>query len=401
MSENPKRDLLIIGGGLAGLTAAARFARTGVDFALIDKPLSLARDRLGGFTRFSGAKFSFPPAGLGLRSICSSVEAFHVAISEVCALLGLAPYEIGSAHASSDVALEGNREVTLRSYRSIVLTPAEIDVLIDRLAAMTPPSQLVQGHVCRLSRNGEAWTVSVAAPSGVQEHSARTVLIASGRQGGELLLAAGAIPQPGKGLDIGVRVEFPTRERTKRLSELGPDAKIISDECRTFCLNSPGRVMRYQFEDFSIPGGVVAEPDWPLANVGLLVRVPGNKEAIARLRAAAKGLPRRALEHTYEYAAGFQLPEDLLTQLYGSKVVDDLHTFARRLETADLLDFRDRYYVHLPLLDWHWNVFGRPNSSKTTLEGVFVAGDIGGHARGLLQAAVAGWLAAAEILSRQ
>lgn len=52
----------------------------------------------------------------------------------------------------------------------------------------------------------------------------------------------------------------------------------------------------------------------------------------------------------------------------------------------------------MPLLDWHWHTFATPSSHLTSLPGVYALGDSSGHARGLLQASVSGWLAAEEYL---
>jgi hypothetical protein len=83
---------------------------------------------------------------------------------------------------------------------------------------------------------------------------------------------------------------------------------------------------------------------------------------------------------------------------WGAEVADSLQSFCEALADARLVDWSVSHLVHWPLLDWHWNVFGTVGTAQTSSTGLYVAGDSAGHARGLLQAAVSGWLAAQEIL---
>ena len=82
-------DVAIIGGGLTGILAAIRLIKEGVKVALIDNPLPLANGKIGGFVRFSGAKFSLPPAGMGLVPVAGSIERLMVTINKVTEILGL------------------------------------------------------------------------------------------------------------------------------------------------------------------------------------------------------------------------------------------------------------------------------------------------------------------------
>jgi hypothetical protein len=90
--------------------------------------------------------------------------------------------------------------------------------------------------------------------------------------------------------------------------------------------------------------------------------------------------------------------DDALVDLLPSIVPERIYDFALRLAGAGLLHLPEQFTVHYPLIDWHWPVFGQPGKLQTAVEGLYAIGDLSGHARGLLQAATMGWLAAEEII---
>ena len=228
----------------------------------------------------------------------------------------------------------------------------------------------------------------------------RVAIFAGGRTGGSLLRRAGATPQEGKGVDLGVRVEFLDREGIRPLRERGPDAKILMGQTRTFCLNYPGTVFRYSFQDISIPGGIVADQSEPRGNFGILTRVRGKEEAVARVLSYLRSVRREAYETAHvTRGAPFQDKMPMLQSAYGSEAADHLQKFGKVMGEMGLVDWDSEHRIHFPLLDWHWDTFGVGFSHCTDLPHLFAAGDVAGHARGLLQAGVSGWLAALEALA--
>ena len=224
------------------------------------------------------------------------------------------------------------------------------------------------------------------------------IFYAAGRLSDRILLTAGAKPTEGKGLDVGVRLEFNDKAALSALRQYGPDAKVISGACRTFCLNSPGTIYRYRSEGFSIPGGVVAEPDTQHGNVGILLRLAGKKAALERVRNFACANEHEILTASSQWQSGKMLATPLLTALYGTHAAQSLSAFVNHLGDSNLVDLQAKYRIHLPLVDWHWNTFAIDGSHQTSLPGMYAIGDSSGHARGLLQACMSGWLAAEEYL---
>lgn len=390
-------DYLVIGGGLGGLTAAYVLATAGLDVVLIDRSLPEGGRSLGGFTRFSGAKFSLLPAGKGLAPVAGGVENLSEAIRAVLDFCGLGNrVAVGSQNTLEDQPLGAHANI--RSYQSIILTPSEVGDLVERVSSRVRPLvRVVDAIVDDLELNALHW---VASANGRAIAKARVAIFCGGRMGGTLLRRAGATPQEGKGIDLGVRVEFLERDGARQLRENGPDAKILIGPTRTFCLNYPGTVFRYGFRDITIPGGIVAGPTVPGANFGILTRVVGKDESLVRILRYLRDIPRADYEAVRVVKGPpFQDKMDMLKSAYGSEAAGQLREFGTALGELGLVDWAMEHRIHFPLLDWHWDTFAVGHTHCTDRPNLFVAGDAAGHARGLLQAGVSGWLAAREVLA--
>ena len=393
-------DVAVIGGGLAGMLATLRLAREGVKVLLIDNTLPQALDSLGGFARFSGAKFSLPPAGMGLVPVAGNLERLNEVILETLVVLGLDGYITSESIDSHSEEVAG---FAYRRYHSILLTPDQIGALLDRLTAeVSKVATVIRGKAVGLSRDGDRWRIVLDLSGGESELSidTKTVFYAAGRLSEGLLLRAGARPLEGKGLDIGVRLEFADKSAINKLRQLGPDAKILRGKCRTFCLNSPGEIYRYPFKSISIPGGVVADGSLAKANVGILLRVGNKEQRLHEIIESASIVHDELLMESMRFrkkSEGVGMPL-VLAKVFGVDEIEVLTEFVEELAFLQLIDTNQPHRIHMPLLDWHWHTFASPNSHLTSLPGIFALGDSSGYARGLLQASVSGWLAAEEYL---
>ena len=342
-----------------------------------------------------------PPAGMGILPIVGSIETLTHTIEEVLSILGLTSKYHES---SSDIAVTLDDEelahgVQVRKYNSIVLTPKEIEDLVNTLAyRVRNVVHVVHGKCTSLTANGGQWVCEYLENESSKLASSETVFFAGGRLGADLLRGAGGNETHGKGLDLGLRIEFPEKENLRMLRELGPDAKIIAGRCRTFCLNFPGKIYMYPFGSIEIPGGVVAEDSHSAANVGLLFRTPNKMEALDTVVSRAhRILQTNGSRHLVENDFLGRV-RDLLVSIYGEEVVTHLLSFGEKLSKLGLANWTTPHFVHIPLLDWHWPTFSRPGTFESTKQRLFVVGDCSGHARGLLQAAVSGYFAAREYL---
>ncbi len=384
-------DVLIIGAGLAGITAAIRLQELGFKPTIIDASLPEAKGSLGGFVKFSGAKFSLPPAGLGLIPVVGSQDALWAVIENIAGILDL---QLDISNLSRD---ECAQHGSLRQYSSTVLTPTEIDELLIRLTVKLQERNInvINGKCISLQATGKTTSAEIQTTSGVQRIFCQSVFYAGGRLGTETLTKFGVKTTDKKGLDVGFRVEFSNNEAVANLRKLGPDAKIIKNNCRTFCLNVPGEIFRYPFKNLSIPGGIVSTGN--LSNFGILYRTNEKEKLLNRITRNSENIPKNVLENPIDVSSGLLgESEAILSHLYGQEIVLQLKEFGNYLQTEGLVNWDVPHKIHLPLIDWHWPTFSKENTFKTNVETVYCLGDASGHARGLLQAAASGWVAAEE-----
>lgn len=387
------REVIIIGAGLAGIVASLKLSFEGVYPVLIDNSLPQANGSLGGFAKFSGAKFSLPPAGMGLLNVVKSEQKLWDVIDEVCKLL-----EINYSRDSSTSQETSTLISTLRSYESVLFSEEKMEQLINSLTQMLSSRgiEVLSGECQKIEPREGYVTVHFNQNSSQHKLVCKTLFYAGGRLGSELLHSAGVEPTDVKGLDVGVRVEFDDPAGLVDLRKLGPDAKIIQGDCRTFCLNYPGEIFRYPFANTTIPGGVVSDQG-NSSNVGILYRSENKYSLLREILENLEHLPKETIEHPY-FVTGDFLGDasQVLRDLYGSQVVSALQDFGNYLNHINLIDWDIPHKIHMPLLDWHWPTFSTDNSFKTSEPSIYCLGDSSGHARGLLQAALSGWLAAEE-----
>lgn len=393
-----KYDVAIVGGGLAGVFAALELSALGRSCTLIDAALPAAAPNLGGFVGFSGAKFSLPPAGQGLVPVAGSHADLDNAIAKALDLLSLTA---SGRIRSTDSRLNGSLE--LRDYESIVLTPLQVSDLIKRLdnqvRAKVP---VVHGRATRARRVGQKWAISVENEySRVPEQIfSNAIFFAGGRLANDFAQDCGLVATDAKGLDVGIRLEFSQKESLAGLKSLGPDAKILKGNVRTFCLNYPGEIYYYESGGILIPGGVVAEEGVTSANVGILRRILDKqnvlhsiKERILDQKSAIASLGEKSFPINDEI-----LLPDLAGSILGVDIASELQDFLRDMLADGLIRKIGTYKVHLPLLDWHWPTYAQPSSHRTNVPSIYALGDSSGHARGLLQACLSGLLAAQEFV---
>ncbi|RZD20793.1 hypothetical protein [Pseudoalteromonas sp. MEBiC 03485] len=391
-------EIVIVGGGLAGSIAALKLKEFGFDPVIIDKPLPQSNGSIGGFTKFSGAKFSLPPAGLGLLKVAKDESEIWDSISEVAKYLNL---EFNNSSSSEDTSMDMG---TLREYDSLVLSPNEIEDLLHDLEKLLFKENIrvIKGDCTKIVSQDSLYNIHYSLGQSDELILCRNVFYAGGRLGSDILSLSGAKHTSIKGLDLGVRIEFKDINGLKKLRQLGPDAKIIHNDCRTFCLNVPGAIYRYPYMDTSIPGGIITTDDTTGANVGILCRLSDKASSLEIINENLQSVSSSEIEESY-HAKGSMLgsSESIIERIYGSQVRDKLNQFGQYLFDEGLVDWNEEHYVHLPLIDWHWNTYSLPGTFKTSLNAVYCLGDSSGHARGLLQAAISGILATREFIDEQ
>jgi hypothetical protein len=330
-------------------------------------------------------------------------QRFKTALQQVTAFLGL---NINSETCLSTHGVPKDRRISgnliHRPYHSILLSSADIGGLIERCSTFLEKASVIKGKCVRIDHDDGTWLSSVCQTPNNDSLcvKSRALFCAVGRMGAGLLIQLGLTSRDYKGIDLGVRIEVPDRSALAQMRELGPDAKLLYKKCRTFCLNCPGTMYRYHFNGIPVAGGIVAEGSCTTANVGLLFRARNKQTELHRVMKVAHDLGNDVMKSAYENKDdGLGNATKLVARLFGEEISRELQDFKYALGAAGLADWSARHFIHLPLMDWYWPVFGGDKGFATDLTGLFVVGDVAGHARGLLQAALSGWLAAEEFLS--
>lgn len=391
-------DVAIVGGGIAGLVCATRLRIAGIESVLINSPIPGTANEFGGFAPFSGAKFSLFPAGSGLSELVGGQVVLRERYASVIGLFAASGIRKFRVDFEKHFGNENNLgdSIAFRKYHSILLTPTEINRLISFLAHSRPELPLLKLGAKRLEilDNGR-FKIILADDRAI---TTRRLVVAAGRLGGSLLTEARVPQTERKGVDLGVRLEFSSPAPLAELRKYGPDAKFLGSRVRTFCLNSPGRIFHYPAQGFLVPGGVVAEGTVKECNVGILHRVSSKFAALGDLeaRGVAHGLGHGPLSFIGDSRVFALNPA--LRSLLPDHVTESICEFTGSLINAGVLALPPTFRVHYPLIDWHWPVFSRDGTLETAVEGLYTVGDLSGHARGLLQAATMGWIAASEVV---
>lgn len=396
--SRPAADCVIIGGGLAGLLCARELGRHGLQVSVLDRPLAPADGLHGGFSVFSGAKFSLPPAGMSLGPIVGGTPKLFELCLETLDYLGLRERLPESWDAQRAIVEDEpfNDHLRIRRYHSLVLLPDEMKALVVRLhSEVSRVANIMRREVREISWGTGKWCIVCKDEAGaIEELYSRNIVLAAGRTFPTGVLPPEFSPQPGKGVDVGVRIEFGDRRGTRALFAQGPDAKLLAGRARTFCLNHPGQIFWYGYNGLQIPGGVVAEPEHGESNVGILVRLSDRERTLSDLQRRQGG--RRAARFPFANRAGLPLSE--VANLLGAEATGELFEFIEKLLSAGLLDFSRGGIINAPLIDWHWSTYAVPGSLRAAAPNAWVIGDSSGHARGLLQSAVSGVYAARTML---
>lgn len=386
--------IAVIGGGLAGIFSANEIADTN-SVVLFDENFASSR-LLGGFAAFSGAKFSLPPAGMGLLVPSGGTERFRDVLRKAVRLLELdiSPNEI---LITSMPANEST--MTLREYRSVVLNTERIDYLLRKLEkeTMSKGVLIARSQVTRISGEQGAFTINFAER---EESGFDRIIYAAGRACAGLLTNLNAVPNSTRSFDVGFRVQFDSKLAVSGLRQIGPDAKILFRKCRTFCLNSPGEIYQYPFQNLYLPGGVVASESTNTANFAILRRIDDRTALAPTIQSTKVFLGDRT--HTIIRSATCPGRNaevaNALEAMYGISSAEEFIEFSNRLMQDGHVNWFEPHSIYLPLFDWHWDTFAVGATHRTSVPGIYVAGDVSGHARGLLQAAVSGILAGREVL---
>ncbi|CAG0976889.1 hypothetical protein PHYC_01551 [Phycisphaerales bacterium] len=446
---NYECDTLVVGAGPAGLTAAWQVAATGRRVVLIDAgpdlhericpsiktgvcPPCRSCDLLrgvGGASGIIGGKLCYFPAGDRLARLVglSSTDANEVCANLLRELKVNMPMPDAPHHGhlipENQVGWAGSGKST-KPYQAFPVLSAALRELFQSLrgmviqhgATLLPRTELRQ----LTSGVGQAVFNAILVRNGVDIclRIREAVLLATGRATSpwltKVLTSLGVKCDMGN-VDVGIRLECETTRVRELLSHL-EDPKMLlragSDkEVRTLCWCRGGSMTVTHMNRYQLVDGHFGPIYSDRASVSIVARRPCDP-AILPLEYAAKMMgcsegDRPTTIDLRRFLGRARSRTTLLPVIFPCKTVE---MQPRRLSTNLLLDLQEfvvalsdgtegtllddpTAVVYGPVIDQQWPIPEIGADLQTTVPGLFMAGDIQGRGRGIIQAVLSGWVA--------
>lgn len=398
--------VIIVGGGLAGLTAALYLADSDVDIVILEqgKDYSIRTPErledtlvgLGGAGTISGGKLCFPPASGGIwKKTHGEMENF----ASFC----------GSAFSSAEtiLALPSRKQVQhtegiiQKDYRTEIILKSSMNELVNNILHKLMSTGVSIRCGCRVKElsylNGSR-TVIFTNEVGENEYSvANYVLIATGRTSTPFLtklFGENISHQP----DLGIRLSMNTKQPA--FFTYGEDVKlkrITSDYIvRTFCVCCGGGSIKTLTHGYVHFDGHFGDSLTDVANIGIMARssrYSGIETADNYLNSMQKYLDSDiSLKDFIKY--NHMLSKDTVyDQLFNalSSFISDLY------KSSLLVQNPDEIQVMLPAVDNLNPLIDTNSGFESRFPHVYVLGDAAGVSRGFIQSMWSGYCAAKRI----
>lgn len=449
MTERPHSnecDVLVVGAGPAGLAATHRIAATsGRRVLLIEKGSSLQQricpalsvgkcpgcrrcgllQGVGGASGMLGGKLCFFPAGQRLsehtgqstaqanRRVFSYFDSigFHTATNNLA---------WASDGATGSIGLRSQ----LKVYDAIpLLRPSLIELFQRLLASISLPNVTLQSET-ELSAvsDGDAshkFAVCLTGKNGTQQfvRVRESIVFATGRSTSNWLLDIASklgVRLNETTVDVGVRIEVPQASLADVLCEY-EDPKIVQDvglpsEVRSLCWCRGGEMSVTHMHGRSLVDGHFGERWKGMTSVSIVSRLgvpPDTSPCDHALAQFVRRLPTKPLQQSL---AGFVGSSDRLSDRapmrpYECADVDfrsimESAVYEKSLQFIETLNALgggrllqsggSDGRVYGPVIDNQWGSPALDRSLMTNVDGVYIAGDITGLGRGIVQAIYSG-----------
>jgi uncharacterized FAD-dependent dehydrogenase len=228
-------------------------------------------------------------------------------------------------------------------------------------------------------------------------------------------------------LEIGVRIEVPNRVLSPFTRNF-PDLKLIRNVndfilSKTFCVCTGGIILPCKYNDLLILGGYTTQKKSANTNFALMVNMNidtcnplefgfsvvrtcnilgQGKPLIQRLGDMKNGIAStqsNITNNSIKTTLSSYTPGNIalaLPQLIVDTILDTLTIFERAIPGIN----NDSNVISAPCLEYCYERFQVNQYMETNKKGIYVVGDVAGYAKGIIQAAASGILAARGIASQ-
>lgn len=395
-------DVIIIGGGVSGLSAAYAFAKKGLSFLVIDRGKHIferhrevkfdVANGIGGAGLFSDGKLSMYPSATNLWKLRK--EDLCESYNKVRALLGVVGVDIEEF--SDKWTSEILRDGVHKHYESSLMTLEQRMKLIFMFYhAIGYNNIIVDSNVVRIEKDNRLYNVEVETGKEKVTHSARSLIIAGGKHCFQKLMEKTIgvdYEYNNYVLEIGFRIECENDE-FDYYGHSQLDVKLIEEKnnktIRTFCCCRDGVIL--ESTSYNIQSLNGSSSDWGKTrqtNIGVLIR--------------AEDVEGKALRDSLGIEFFKQEKKDVKLKSY---LDGELSIFGN--ETDNL--FREFLLTYFPKMSKGEGIIYYPTIEKDGYypslndvlqlpeEDVWVVGDATGLFRGLVSSMVSGVLVAEYI----
>lgn len=401
--------VIVVGGGLSGLTAAAYLADAGVDVTLLEQGKEYASRReengseilvgLGGAGTISGGKLCFPPAsGAIWRKTRESLIKFRPFCQNTFSgLHAILPFPQQEVNCTSDA-------IARKEYHTELVLKNSMRAFVSEMICKTIQKGVTVRCGCQvenLCRTTGDYEVLFHNEAGERERlKGQYVVLATGRTSVPFLqsvLRPKHLHQP----DMGIRLTTDTKQPA--FSVIGEDVKLKQKVgrflVRTFCVCSGGGSVKTSAYGYTCFDGHFKGQLTDHTNLGILARSPIYSEP------GVTGHYLRAMQRYVD--AEISLKDFIKYHVLLAKgsgyesLFEALTLFISELYRSNMLTQNaDEIPVMLPAVD-RINPFIHTNGDfESQLPHIYVTGDASGISRGFVQAMWAGYCTAKGIISQ-
>lgn len=390
---------------------------------------------LGGAGLFLNAKLSFYPAGSGLGKLCggekNALELYDYAGEVLGELGGFKPNFFASMEKIDEMRNKAEKlGIDFKYYPVKVLSSSKVSSTVQNL------KRECKGTIFLFSTKAlsivpeekNQWTVVLQNQTARYKVTSRFIVLGPGKAGTRWLHQQAEklhLKRERNPIELGVRLEMP-RSVLKSATEVHPDLKLLFNtdmgHVRTFCVCDSGIVVICKYAHEVLLGGKCANTH--STNFALLVRkrLPLSIDPIQygfsfarRINKATRNgilaqrlgdfkLERPSPSHSISKNKAIctvdpsQLTAGNVRDFYSEDVIEGIESALSRMNKFSPGIYDDSNLLYAPEIELCWDKFNLDSNMRTNLEGLYIVGDVCGHARGIMQAAITGILAGRGIL---
>lgn len=450
-------DVVIVGAGPAGLFAGLNIAlNSHLSILILDKgkpydnrkcaasdsgrcsscSLCNVISGVGGASTIFGGKLCFYPAGNALDEINTPYHYRETADEFLYDVLDLPPSSFLEDPTPKNFRKKTHgTDIEFKFYDTHIVLQKTMQSFVRRILNLLARTNVIikpESLVRDINvADKQEFLVEVSQPDKHCTYRSRHLILATGRSGTKWLQGISdklGVLRVTNTVDLGIRIEMPRAVFSNcgtLVLNADPKFKINKNsdkEVRTFCACIGGEVTTYRLNSLNVIDGHFGPSYSNKANIGIVARIkppiPHDTfgfamQFVANLSMGRARKPivqkldefRSAKTSSWHSISSARTEPSLADAIPGnisrsmpSSVSENLLSALDVLEDIlpGIADYNNLVYA--PVIDRFWDRYELDEVLQTNIKNLFIVGDAGGYARGILQAAWSGIIASIGIL---